>query len=219
MAEGKFKCSKCDRSFSMAAHLARHSSTHAAKTSKKLGKKKTRKRKAKRKVGRPKTAKKKAGKRKAKRRVGRPKGKKKVRRAKVAHRAARRPLAGGAAGLIRQMQARQRQLSAQQADLEAQITAIGDAIQAVGGTAKTKPAGKKGRRGSTRRGGPRPGSLKDYILRVLRGKARPASPVKIAARVKKAGYKTKSKNLPNMVSNTLSQMAGVKKVGRGLYRA
>ena len=41
MAEGKFKCSKCDRSFSMAAHLGRHISTiHAAKTSKKTGKKK-----------------------------------------------------------------------------------------------------------------------------------------------------------------------------------
>ena len=199
MAEGKFKCSECDRSFSMAAHLARHSTSHAAKTSKKLGKKKTRKRKAKRKVGRP-------------------KGSKKVRRAKVARRAAHRPFARGTAGLIREMQVHHRQLSTQQADLEAQITAIGDAIQAVGGTAKTKPAGK-GRRGSTRRGGPRPGSLKDYILRVLRGKARPVSPAKIAARVKKAGYKTKTKNLPNMVSNALGQIRGVKKVGRGLYRA
>ncbi len=47
----------------------------------------------------------------------------------------------------------------------------------------------------------------------------PMSPAKIATRVKKAGYKTKSKSLANMVSNTLAQMAGVKKVGRGLYRA
>ncbi len=93
------------------------------------------------------------------------------------------------------------------------------AIDALGGVAaKTKPAAKE-RRGRARRGGPRPGSLKDYILRVLRGKVRPMSPAKIADRVKKAGYKTKAKNLPNMVSNTLAQMAGVKKVGRGLYRA
>ncbi len=201
MAKGKFKCSKCDRSFSMAAHLARHKSTiHAAKASRKLGKKKTRRRKAKREVGRPKGS------------------KKKVRRAKVARRAARRPLTRGAAGLIRELQVRQRQLSGQQAALEAQITAIDNAIQALGGAAKAKPAGK-GRRGSTRRGGPRPGSLKDYILRVLRGKVRPMSPAKIAARVKKAGYKTKTKNLPNMVSNALGQIRGVKKVGRGLYRA
>ena len=67
--------------------------------------------------------------------------------------------------------------------------------------------------------GPRRGSLGDYILRVIRGRVRPMSLAKIADRVKKAGYKTKSKNLPNMVSNTLAQMAGVKKVGRGLYRA
>ena len=79
-----------------------------------------------------------------------------------------------------------------------------------------KPVGK-GRRGVTRRGA-RPGSLKDYILRVLRGKVKPMSPAEIAPRVKKAGYKTKSKSLANMVSNTLAQMAGVKKVGRGLYR-
>ena len=67
MAEGELKCPKCDRTFSMAAHLARHTSTiHATKARKKTGKKKARKRKAKRKVGRPKAAKKKAGKRKAK---------------------------------------------------------------------------------------------------------------------------------------------------------
>ncbi len=166
---------------------------------------------------RKKTAKKKTRKRKAKRKVGRPKGKKKVRRAKAAHRARRRPIARGTAGLIRQMQVYHRRLSAEQADLEAQITAMDRAIEILGGAAKTKPA-VKGRRGSTRRG-PRPGSLGDYILRVIRGKVRPMSLAKIADRVKKAGYKTKSKNLPNMVSNTLAQMAGVKKVGRGLYRA
>ncbi len=190
-----------------------------AKRRKKKAKKKTRTRTAKRRVGRPKGTKKKAGKRKSKRRVGRPKGtRKKTLRAKVARRAIRRPIAGETSGLIRQMQVYQRQLSAQQAGLEAQVTAVASAIEALGGAAKTSPAGK-GRRGSPRRGGPRPGSLGDYILRVLRGKVRPMSPAKIAARVKKAGYKTKSKNLPNMVSTTLAQMAGVKKVGRGLYRA
>ena len=45
------------------------------------------------------------------------------------------------------------------------------------------------------------------------------SPAKIATRVKKAGYKTKAKHLINMVSHALAQMPGVKKVGRGLYRA
>lgn len=218
MAEAEFKCPKCDRTFSMAAHLARHDSTaHAAKTRKKTAKKKARKRKAKRKVGRPKVAKKKAGKRRAKGKVRRGKGKKKVRQAKVARRATRRPLARGTAGLMREMQVHQRQLSAQQADLEAQVTAIDNAIETLGGAAKTTPAGR-GRRGRARRGA-RPGSLKDFILRVLRGKVRPMSPAKIAARVKKAGFKTKTKDLPKMVSNALGQMRGVKKAGRGLYRA
>ena len=72
MARQRFKCSKCDRSFSMAAHLARHmNSTHASPQKKAAAK---RKRKAKR----PKVAKKvKKAKRtkKAKRKAaGRPKG-------------------------------------------------------------------------------------------------------------------------------------------------
>ena len=49
MAKKKFKCPKCDRSFSMAAHLARHTTTmHATKRKTKT------KKAAKRKVGRPK---------------------------------------------------------------------------------------------------------------------------------------------------------------------
>ena len=72
MARKRFKCSKCDRSFSMAAHLARHmNSTHASPQKKAAAK---RKKKAKR----PKVAKKlgKAKKvKKAKRKTaGRPKG-------------------------------------------------------------------------------------------------------------------------------------------------
>ena len=53
---GKFQCSRCDRTFSMAAHLARHMSTiHSRKGKKKAAKKKAvrRGRPAGRKVGRP----------------------------------------------------------------------------------------------------------------------------------------------------------------------
>ncbi len=199
MAKGKFKCSKCDRSFSMAAHLARHKSTiHAPNGRKKAAKKKTRKRKAKRKVGRP-------------------KGKKKARRAKVARRATRRPIARGTAGLIRQIQVYHRQLSAEQSDLEAQISAMDRAIEALGGSAKTRPGGQ-GRRAGTRRG-IRPGSLKDHISKVLRRSKRAMTPGEVTKRLVQAGYKTKSKSLSNQVSNALGQMPGVKKVRRGLYRA
>jgi len=49
MARKKFKCPKCDRSFSMAAHLGRHVTTmHATKRKTKT------KKAAERKVGRPK---------------------------------------------------------------------------------------------------------------------------------------------------------------------
>jgi len=58
MPKNKFKCPKCDWSFSMAAHLARHTSTmHGTKRKKAATKtkgKKKRGRKKRRAVGRPK---------------------------------------------------------------------------------------------------------------------------------------------------------------------
>ena len=61
MPKKKFKCSKCDRSFSMAAHLARHMGTlhaspkaRAAKAAKaKAKKRRTTKRRPAKRVGRP----------------------------------------------------------------------------------------------------------------------------------------------------------------------
>ena len=58
MPRKTFKCSKCDRSFKMAGHLARHlSATHGTKTKKKTTVKKAKRRGKKRtmkKAGRPK---------------------------------------------------------------------------------------------------------------------------------------------------------------------
>ncbi len=58
MPKKTFKCSKCDRSFKMAGHLARHlSATHGKKTKKKTTVKKAKRRGKKRtmkKAGRPK---------------------------------------------------------------------------------------------------------------------------------------------------------------------
>ncbi len=58
MPKKSFKCSKCDRSFKMAGHLARHlSATHGKKTKKKATAKKAKRRGKKRtmkKAGRPK---------------------------------------------------------------------------------------------------------------------------------------------------------------------
>ena len=57
MPKKTFKCSKCDRSFKMAGHLARHqSATHGMKTKKKATAKKVKRRGKKRtkRAGRPK---------------------------------------------------------------------------------------------------------------------------------------------------------------------
>ena len=57
MPRKTFKCSKCDRSFKMAAHLARHaSSAHGAKKKSKVAKKAKRrgKKRTMKKAGRPK---------------------------------------------------------------------------------------------------------------------------------------------------------------------
>ncbi len=59
MPKKTFKCSKCDRSFKMAGHLARHlSATHGKKTKKKTTVKKAKRR----------------GKKRTMKRAGRPKG-------------------------------------------------------------------------------------------------------------------------------------------------
>ncbi|MHC4091465.1 MAG: hypothetical protein ACYSVY_14540, partial [Planctomycetota bacterium] len=116
------------------------------------------------------------------------------------------------------LRAHHRQLTARQADLEAQIAALTSALAAMGGTAAA-PGVRRRRRGRRAGGAPRAGSLKDVILKVLRQSKGPLSPAQISARVVRAGYKTKAANLPNMVSNALSQTRGVKKAGRGQYHA
>ncbi len=97
----KFKCSKCKRTFSMAAHLARHvSAIHGKKTAKKA-------------------AKQRGG--KAKRRVGRPKSGVTV----------RRKVTGGGAQLLAQMRAYRSELSASRRALDAEITALDRAMRAL----------------------------------------------------------------------------------------
>lgn len=54
MPRKKFRCSRCKRTFSMAAHLARHKNAMHASPGRKAARRKTGKPKAKRRVGRPK---------------------------------------------------------------------------------------------------------------------------------------------------------------------
>ncbi len=214
MAKKKFKCPKCDRSFSMAAHLARHANTiHASGR----GRKRT---------GRP-------GKKRKAARLGRPPGRP----------AGSRRLAAkdGALRLLDGMRAYHGKLVVQRADLDSQIEGIEAAMGAMGGSAsrmagvrrRRKATGAKRKRaGAGRRGRPkaakagrrasrgaRPGPLRERIVRVLRQRSKPMSPKGIASAVKATGYKSKAKNLTKAVSNTLPKIKAVKKVGRGMYRA
>jgi hypothetical protein len=65
--------------------------------------------------------------------------------------------------------------------------------------------------------GLRKGSLKSYILKVMRP-GQVMAVKDIAAAVRRSGYRTKSANFANQVSNALATTAGVKKVSRGKFR-
>lgn len=196
-----FRCTKCDRTFSMPAHLARHLNTiHRRKKGKKPAGRKAKK------VKRP---------------VGRPKG---VRAKVVARRKARvgraaRPVAGVSTRLLRDMRAYHGELLAQRASLDGQINAVATAMQALGvGGPKTRKRRVYKKRGRPAGKGVRAGSLKDYIVRVLRQTTRPMSPRDIGAGVVRAGFKTKAKDITKAVSNTLPQLKGIKKMGFGMYQ-
>ena len=169
----KFKCSKCEHRFSMAAHLARHMSTiHASKRANMAKKKRT-----------------------------------------AATTRAMRPVRDGFGGLVEDLRACRMDIAAQKAQIESRIQGIDSALAALGaGTAKPVVARRK--RGK----GPRAGSLKDYIGRVLRGLVKGKSVKDITAAVMKAGYKSKSKDLTHAVSKALVVMKNAVRVGHGVYR-
>lgn len=210
----RFKCSKCDRTFAMAAHLARHqNTTHAAKTRTKTVKKKAAKKKAaKRKVTTRRVAKRKVAKKKAAKRVVR----KIARRAKrVARRTPQAPV-GGTLPLVRQMQAYRAGLVAQRGHVDQQIGAIDKALSAMGTAPRTRAA--KAPRGGRRGGGTRAGSLKDFIARVLGTTRKPMAVKDVTARVLRSGFKSKNKTLAKSVGIALTQMPNVAKVSRGMFR-
>ena len=200
MAKGTFRCPKCDRSFSMAAHLARHTSAiHGARAG-----------------GRSVKAKASRVKAKVRRRKG--VGKKVRRQARPSTVRGRRAFGSESARLLKGMQAHHSQLVAQRTSLDAELDAIAGAIEAMGARASRSPAGRSPKRGRPAGAPPRAGSLKDYIVRVLRQRSRPMSPRDIGVSVVKAGLKTKAKDVTKAVSNTLPDMKNVKKVGFGVYR-
>lgn len=109
----RIKCPKCDRRFSMPAHLARHLGTiHKRKAKKRVAKKRT---VAKRKVGRPKGS--------VKKKLGRPKGRSVARRQSIGE---------GSARLLSGMRNYQSELIEVRDRLEAEISALSKAMNALG---------------------------------------------------------------------------------------
>ena len=144
-------------------------------------------------------------------------GRKKAARRKVSRAAIAQPRTSVVAQLVGDMQAYLGELSRRRVALDAELTAITGALKAMG--TKTSPATA----GAPKRGRPpgrgtRPGSLKSFIVRVLRQRSRPMSPRDIATGVTKLGYKSKAKDLTKAVSNSLPELKSIKKVGFGLYK-
>lgn len=209
MASGAFKCAKCNRTFAMAAHLGRHMSTiHGV--AKKSGPK------AKRGPGRPKGS---------GRKVGRPAG--------TTARARTTAFDDDGARVLSEMASYQTLLSAQRESLDAKIDAVAEAMRALGGAAPARVGKKPGRKAGSKPGpkpgrkrgrpvgkksGARPGSLKDFIVRVLGQTTKPMSPADIGSKVKRAGFKTKAKDLTKAVSNVLPTIKKIKRVGFGQYQ-
>ncbi len=201
MPKAKFRCKRCKRSFVMAAHLARHMNAIHGSKKRKMSNAKTTK-KAKRSTVHPKVV----------RTVA-------VSRARIGPIRMFSTAVNGSEGIIDAMQTHHSELLVQRLSLDAQIDAFARAMETIGAatpTGRTRRAGKKRRRPVEAVG--RPGSLKNYIVRVLRQSSKPMSPQDIGTRVKKAGYKTKTKNVAKAVSNTLPGLKIVKRVGYGKYQ-
>ncbi|MCO6435891.1 MAG: hypothetical protein J5J06_02250 [Phycisphaerae bacterium] len=128
----------------------------------------------------------------------------------------------GAAQLRQAMQNYYDELNARRDAIEHEITNIATAMQSIGGTAAAAPARRgpgrpPGRPAAAGRGG-RAGSLREYVVGVLKSSPEPMSPRDIAGAVQKSGYKTKAKDLTKAVSNLLPHLSGIKKVGFGKYK-
>ena len=116
-------------------------------------------------------------------------------------------------GAIAELRTHRDHLDAQRTQLDSQLSALDAALGVLGGSAASPLTTRA-------KPGPRPagGSLKDYIATVLTGASDGMNVKQIASAVKKAGYKSKSKDLSHAVSNALPGMQNVKRVGFGLYR-
>lgn len=117
-------------------------------------------------------------------------------------------------------------LVAQHAELARQVAEIDRMIANMGGGRGTSTAfpsaGRPTATTTTARGGDdsgyRSGSLKEKIHQILSGAGGAMSVKDITEGVRASGYKTKNKTLAKSVGIALTDMRGVRKIGRGMYR-
>ncbi len=120
---------------------------------------------------------------------------------------------GGALAAIAGLNAYRNQLAIQRNDVDQRIVAIDGALAAMGGGG-ARPAGPGPGRG---RHGPRKGSLKEYISKVVSARGGVMAVRDITAGVLKIGYKTRNKTLAKSVGIARTEMSNIRKVGRGQF--
>jgi hypothetical protein len=85
------------------------------------------------------------------------------------------------------------------------------------GPGRPKGSGKRGRKPGRPKGAKGQSELHNAIRTVLKSSSEPMKLGDIADKVKSNGYKTASKNFGVILGLRLSEMADVKRVGRGVY--
>ena len=114
------------------------------------------------------------------------------------------------------LQSYRNQLLQRPEQIDAQLQAIEQIMAGMGGMAM-RSTGRAGQSNFAAGRGARAGSLKEFIVQVLRGRG-VMRVAEITNAIKRAGYKTKNKTLSHSVSVALTEIPGAKKVGRGQFR-
>lgn len=134
----------------------------------------------------------------------------------------RKAVSAGGAGVVASLQGARGELLAQRDALESQISALDAALAAFGAAAAGGHSGRRagggGAAGASIKG-VRGGSLKEYLIRVLSAAGGEMSVKDITAGVLRAGYQTRNQTLAKSVGIALTQTPGIKKVGRGKFKA
>ena len=120
--------------------------------------------------------------------------------------------------LARQEQ-RMRALEEERGKLVGRLAEVERELTSLAGAAVAPESRKRGagRKGAGRRG--RKPLLTDTIAEIVREAPKPVTAGDIAAALTERRFRTRSKNLANLVREALTRVKGIKRVARGLYAA